>query len=157
MLTPSFDEVNKFAAASLPASGKNHPVCSHQARPAGEEFLHHGLLEGAGLLPPLRKRRQLRIHLHQHLGDGDLFGKERTDKSSFFKEFEMPIVTGCRYAAKLKLECMEMGALPVLCRENLRSVRTHDEIKIHELNNACMVAKNDHSSFRAMKAFVGSI
>ena len=35
-------------------------VChnSNESRPSGEEFLHHGLLEGAGLLPPLLQRRQ---------------------------------------------------------------------------------------------------
>src|SRR2546430_12528804 len=44
-----------------------------ESRPPGEKFLHHGLLEGAGLLPPLLQRRQLRVHVRQHPGDGGLF------------------------------------------------------------------------------------
>jgi hypothetical protein len=47
----------------------------YQPGAAGEEVLHHGLFEGAGFLPPLLQRRQLRVHLRQHLGDGGLFGK----------------------------------------------------------------------------------
>ena len=50
------------------------PGHSYQPRPPGEEFLHHGLLEGAGLLPPLLQRRQLPVHLSQHRRDGGLFG-----------------------------------------------------------------------------------
>ena len=49
--------------------------CSYESRPAGEKFLHHGLLEGAGLSPPLLQHRQLPVHLRQHRRDGGLFGE----------------------------------------------------------------------------------
>ena len=45
-----------------------------QSRPSGEEFLHHALLEGAGLVPPLLQRRQLQVHVGENGGDGGLFG-----------------------------------------------------------------------------------
>ena len=51
--------------------------CGDKPRSSGEQFLHHGLLEGAGLLSPLLQRRQLRVHVRQHLGDGGLFGEGR--------------------------------------------------------------------------------
>ena len=42
--------------------------------PPGQQFLHHALLEGAGLVAPLLQRRNLRVHVRQHGGDGGLFG-----------------------------------------------------------------------------------
>ena len=44
-----------------------------EPRLAGEQFLHHGLLEGAGLLAPLLQRGQFDVHVRQRLGDGSLF------------------------------------------------------------------------------------
>ena len=33
------------------------------------------MLEGAGFVAALGERRQFRVHVRQHLGDGDLFGE----------------------------------------------------------------------------------
>src|SRR5258708_1115824 len=63
--------------------------CGNKTRSSGEQFLHHGLLEGAGLLSPLLQRRQLRVHLRQRLGDGSLFVRFRKCE---FKFVEMTAV-----------------------------------------------------------------
>ena len=48
--------------------------CGDEPRLAGEQFLHHGLLEGAGLVAALLQRRQLGVHVGEDGGDGGLFG-----------------------------------------------------------------------------------
>ena len=58
---------------------------SQQARPSGEEFLHHALLEGAGLVPPLLQRHQLHVHVGENGGDGGLFGERWERYLEFFK------------------------------------------------------------------------
>ena len=55
----------------FPAPGRDQPG------PAGEEFLHHGLFEQAGLVPPLLQGRQFRVHVGQDFGDGGLFNEIR--------------------------------------------------------------------------------
>ncbi len=50
---------------------------SHEANLAGEELLHHGLLEGAGLFAAALQGLQLRVHLARDLVDGGLIGGRR--------------------------------------------------------------------------------
>ena len=52
--------------------GRAAPPC-----PAGEEFLHHALLEGAGCRRPLPQLRQIHVHLFQQGCDG---GPTRVDE-----------------------------------------------------------------------------
>jgi len=71
LLTPGLGiRPDTFAPKSFPAG-----MALSQPNPPGQQFLHHALLEGAGLGLPLLQHRQLRVHLRQHGGDGGLFGE----------------------------------------------------------------------------------
>ena len=49
--------------------------CSYESCSPGQQFLHHALLEGAGLVAPLLQRGDLRVHVGEDGGDGGLFGE----------------------------------------------------------------------------------
>ena len=48
---------------------------SNESSLSSQEFLHHALLEGAGLFTPLLQGGQLRVHVGENGGDGGLFGE----------------------------------------------------------------------------------
>ena len=73
----------------FPAPGRDQPG------PAGEEFLHHGLFEQAGLFPPLLQSRQFRVHVGQDLGDGGLFSFGREAKAKRIHVFIGNLIDGC--------------------------------------------------------------
>src|SRR5205814_732922 len=49
--------------------------CGHEPRLAGEQFLHHGLLDSAGLFAPLFQCSEFGVHVGEHGGDSGLFGE----------------------------------------------------------------------------------
>ena len=67
-LLPPFFPTHRLRVTAPPFQHAR-PARSNQSRPAGEEFLHHPLLEQAGLVPFLFQRGQLRVHVREHLGD----------------------------------------------------------------------------------------
>jgi hypothetical protein len=50
---------------------------SYEAGPPGQQFLHHALLEGTGLVAAGFERCNLRVHVRQYFSDGGLFGNFR--------------------------------------------------------------------------------
>ena len=75
-LLPPFFPTHRLRVTAPPFQ-QERPARSNQSRPAGEEFLHHPLLEQAGLVPFLFQRGQLRVHVREHLGDRRLLGWRR--------------------------------------------------------------------------------
>ena len=69
----------------------------------------------------------------------------------------MPVVAGCRDAAKHKSVRMELRVLPSLCRQYLRSIRTNDEIILNKLYDTSVISEDDDTSFRHMEHFVFTI
>ena len=47
---------------------------SYQPNPPGQEFLHHAVLEGAGLVAAGFEGGQFGVHVGEDGGDGGLFG-----------------------------------------------------------------------------------
>ena len=77
-LLPPFFPTHRLRVTAPPFQHAR-PARSNQSRPAGEEFLHHPLLEQAGLVPFLFQRGELRIHVREHLGDRRLLAEGRRE------------------------------------------------------------------------------
>ena len=85
---------------------------------SSKQFLHHGLLEGAGFLPLLLQPRQLGIHVRQHLGDGGLFDPCRNRKN--YSRENPPIGQSTRSVAGFGNDLPPHGSGPkAICLERV--------------------------------------
>jgi hypothetical protein len=53
------------------------PSLSYKPRLSSQQFLHHALLEGAGLVTSLLESGKLGVHVGEGAGDSPLLGKRR--------------------------------------------------------------------------------
>ena len=76
--------------------------CGNEPRLAGEQLLHHGLLEVAGLVAAGFERRQLGVHVGEDGGDGGLFVMigQRDLEGSYVATVDAEIIGACQPALR---------------------------------------------------------